>query len=183
MIWAGFGPIGNTEKKSLGWLWATFEDGFFMFSAAIFFLVNVVASALKNCIISIWEFFLKTFFAPENMKKLSANCVLLYWRHLPARLLYNDFDSIQLCIEIWSKIYWMTFIQLIVKDSHSNGNKLIFETFFLYKSYKICNWTINQVLTSKYLTYANNVVWTFFSFQKSSRMLPLGFLIYYYSLI
>ena len=28
VIWAGFGPIGNTEKKSLGQLWATFEDGF-----------------------------------------------------------------------------------------------------------------------------------------------------------
>ena len=34
VIWAGFGPIGNTEKKSLGRLWATFRDGFFMFSGA-----------------------------------------------------------------------------------------------------------------------------------------------------
>ena len=33
-MWAGFGPVGNTEKKSLGRLWATFEDGFFMFSGA-----------------------------------------------------------------------------------------------------------------------------------------------------
>ena len=29
VVWAGFGPIGNTEKKSLGRLWATFEDVFF----------------------------------------------------------------------------------------------------------------------------------------------------------
>ena len=31
-IWAGLGPIGSTEKKGLGQLWATFEGGFFMFS-------------------------------------------------------------------------------------------------------------------------------------------------------
>ena len=28
-IWAGFGPIGSTEKKGLGQLRATFEGGFF----------------------------------------------------------------------------------------------------------------------------------------------------------
>ena len=33
-IWAGFGPIGSTEKKGLGRLWATLEGGFFMFSGA-----------------------------------------------------------------------------------------------------------------------------------------------------
>ena len=32
-IWAGFGLVGNTEKK-LGRLGATFESGFFMFSGA-----------------------------------------------------------------------------------------------------------------------------------------------------
>ena len=32
-IWAGFGPVGNTEKKN-GLLWATFEVGFFLFSGA-----------------------------------------------------------------------------------------------------------------------------------------------------
>ena len=69
----------------------------------------------------------------------------------------------------------LTFIQLIVEGWHSNSNKLIFETFFLFKSYKICSWTINQVLSSKYLNNSNNVVRTFLSFQKSSRMLPLGF--------
>ena len=36
----------------------------------------------------------------------------------------------------------LTFIQLIVEGWHSNSNKLIFETFFLFKSYKICSWTI-----------------------------------------
>ena len=29
-IWAGFGPIGSTEKKGLGLLEATFEGGFFL---------------------------------------------------------------------------------------------------------------------------------------------------------
>ena len=32
VIWAGFGPIGNTEKKKLGPIMSTIEDGFFMFS-------------------------------------------------------------------------------------------------------------------------------------------------------
>ena len=29
-IWAGFGPVGNTEKNG-GWLWATFEGVFSCF--------------------------------------------------------------------------------------------------------------------------------------------------------
>ena len=33
-IWAGFGPIGSTEKKGLGLLRSTFEGGFFMLSGA-----------------------------------------------------------------------------------------------------------------------------------------------------
>ena len=33
-IWAGFGPVGNTEIKNLSQLQATFEGGFFMFSWA-----------------------------------------------------------------------------------------------------------------------------------------------------
>ena len=36
-IWAGFGLVGNTEKKKLGQLRATFEASFFMFSGAFFF--------------------------------------------------------------------------------------------------------------------------------------------------
>ena len=48
MIWAGFGPIGNTEKK-FGPIVSKFEDGFFMFlGAKKFFFENVVASALKQ---------------------------------------------------------------------------------------------------------------------------------------
>jgi hypothetical protein len=43
--WAGFGPIGNIEKKN----WADYEQLFFMFSWDFFFL-NIVASALKSCI-------------------------------------------------------------------------------------------------------------------------------------
>ena len=33
-IWAGLGPVGNTEKKIGGQLWATFESLFLMFSGA-----------------------------------------------------------------------------------------------------------------------------------------------------
>ena len=35
-----FGLVGNTEKINLGWLWATFEVVFFMFSGANFFFFN-----------------------------------------------------------------------------------------------------------------------------------------------
>ena len=53
-IWAGFGPIGSTEKKCLGRLWATFEGVFFMFSGAKKIIKNlfenIVASSLKSCI-------------------------------------------------------------------------------------------------------------------------------------
>ena len=33
-IRAGFGAVGNTENEIGGWLWSTFEGGFFMFSGA-----------------------------------------------------------------------------------------------------------------------------------------------------
>ena len=33
-IWAGFGPVGNTEKRIWGQLSANFEGGLFMFSGA-----------------------------------------------------------------------------------------------------------------------------------------------------
>ena len=80
------------------------------------FFENVVASALKRCIVTIWEiffyFFLKfsadtTIFTkkksksflnwktwkkpPSNTAKFTINCVLLYWRHLLAQFLYNEF--------------------------------------------------------------------------------------------
>ena len=38
-IWAGFGPVGNTEKKWEGRLWATFEGGLFMFLGAKYFFL------------------------------------------------------------------------------------------------------------------------------------------------
>ena len=71
-----------------------------MFSGAIFFfflkllLCNFSVRTLQHFQKKIIDFF----FAPKNMKKPSSNrtkftinYVLLYWRHLPARLLYNDF--------------------------------------------------------------------------------------------
>jgi hypothetical protein len=62
-IWAGFGPVGITEKK-LGQLWATFEAGYFMSSwAKKIKIKNIVASALKSCIK--WSYF----FFPEKIKK------------------------------------------------------------------------------------------------------------------
>ena len=38
-IWAGFGPVGSTDKK-LGRLWAIFEGGFTCFLERIFFFFN-----------------------------------------------------------------------------------------------------------------------------------------------
>ena len=40
-IWAGFGPIGSTEKKGLGRLSATFWGDFFMFLGVKIFLMLV----------------------------------------------------------------------------------------------------------------------------------------------
>ena len=66
------------------------EDGFFMFFGGqkINYQIDIMQLFSAN----------PTTFSPENMKKPSANrakfainCVLLYWRHLPGRLLYNDF--------------------------------------------------------------------------------------------
>ena len=51
-IWAGFGQIGNTEKK-FGRLWLTFESVFSCFlrqKKVLFFFLNIVASVLKSCI-------------------------------------------------------------------------------------------------------------------------------------
>ena len=52
-IWAGLGPIGSTEEKGLGRLWATFEGGFFVFSRAkkmLNFYKNIEVYALRSCI-------------------------------------------------------------------------------------------------------------------------------------
>jgi hypothetical protein len=72
VIWAGFGPIGNTEKK----VWADYEQ-------------LLRAEKLHNINL---RFFLIFFFAHQNMKKppsnrakFTINCVLLYWRYLPVR--------------------------------------------------------------------------------------------------
>ena len=58
-IWAGFGPVDNTEKQIWGRLWATFEGSFFMFLGAKkqfnLFFNNIVASALKSCINWSWK--------------------------------------------------------------------------------------------------------------------------------
>ena len=54
-VWAA-GPV---LKKKLGRLWTTFEGGFFMFSWAKHFFKNffenILASALKSCVISHYE--------------------------------------------------------------------------------------------------------------------------------
>ena len=54
-ILAGFGLVGSTEKKGLGWLRATFEGGLFMFSGGkkrkVNFFKDIIVSALKCCII------------------------------------------------------------------------------------------------------------------------------------
>ena len=46
-LWAGFGPVGNTEKKN----WADYKQGrvFSRFYRQIFFK-NIVASTIKSCI-------------------------------------------------------------------------------------------------------------------------------------
>ena len=53
-IWAGFGPIGSTEKKRV---WADYEQLLRVFfhvfrskTKCQFFYKNIVASALKSCI-------------------------------------------------------------------------------------------------------------------------------------
>ena len=54
-IWTGLAIM----KKNGGWLWATFESVFFMFSGAKkiikFFFLNIVVFALKSCIKWKWE--------------------------------------------------------------------------------------------------------------------------------
>ena len=65
VIWAGFGPIGNTEKKKLGPIMINFWQRFFhVFGCKknlSFFFENVIASALKRCILSFENFFLDFF--------------------------------------------------------------------------------------------------------------------------
>jgi hypothetical protein len=52
-IWAGFGSVGNTEKKFGADYEQLLRVIFFMFSgekSSIIFFLNIVASALKCCI-------------------------------------------------------------------------------------------------------------------------------------
>ena len=51
----------------------------------------------------------------SRMMTADINCVLLYWRHLPARLLYNDFGS--RCLRIFQ-------IHLVKEISRKNVLKL-----------------------------------------------------------
>ena len=47
-IWAGFGPVGNTEQT----IWADYEHllrSFFSCFGGQKFFLNIVASALKSC--------------------------------------------------------------------------------------------------------------------------------------
>ena len=109
VIWAGFGPIGNTEKKSLGRLWATFEDVFFMFSGEKknlkFFFENVVVSAQKSCIISIWEKKIIVFFLPlktwKNRPQIGLNSQSIVYCSIGDTSL-RDFYIMTLCLLIES---------------------------------------------------------------------------------
>ena len=104
-MWFGlvFDRLAVLKKK----VWANYKDSFFMFSGA-----KKEFLFWKCCIVSIWEKIFKEKYLspktrkkpPSNRAKFTINSVLLYWRHLPARLLYNDFDykhnfsfSFQLC--------------------------------------------------------------------------------------
>ena len=59
-IWACFGPDGNTEKNG-GLSSATFEGVSLCFYGHFFFLLNIVASALKSCMKRSWDNQKKTF--------------------------------------------------------------------------------------------------------------------------
>ena len=71
MIWAGFGPIGNNEKKVRTDYEQVLGDVLFTFYGANFFFENVIASSPKSCIILIWEFFFKFIWPPKTWKKRS----------------------------------------------------------------------------------------------------------------
>ena len=63
-VWADLGPVGNTEKKIWAIKYSIFEGGFcYVFMGK----KNVVASALKSCIISL----LLAVFLPQNRLPLT----------------------------------------------------------------------------------------------------------------
>ena len=55
VIWAGFWPIGNTEKTNFGQIMSNFWEHFFHVFGVYFFkiFVNPIASKLKSCIIDL----------------------------------------------------------------------------------------------------------------------------------
>ena len=78
-------------KKVLGRLWATFESSFCMLSGA-----KNGEFILKYCSIhtkKLHYIYIYIFFWILIGWIFTVTCVLLYWRHLPARLFYNDFCS------------------------------------------------------------------------------------------
>ena len=82
-----------------------------------FFFEYVVT---PSCIISILNFF-----CPRNHKKThlyiwlnSINCVLLYWRHLPAQLLSNELDCCLLDLEKVDEI-----VKKLLEEKNSLGKK------------------------------------------------------------
>ena len=115
-----------------------FFGGGFMFSGANFlkfFFENIVASALKSCVI---------FFAPETWKNHSNIVyILLYWRHLLARLLYNDFGFNRTLI------------------FHANFGWIFFK--LLKYAGAVCSTTqrfIMRKVTGKFRALLHNVAWT-----------------------
>ena len=87
VIWAGFGPVGNTEKNC-GWLWAIFEGGFFMFSWAKkclkTFFKNIVLSPLKSCIKSLLQNFFLIFLAQNRLNVHNQLCIAVLYTPLCA---------------------------------------------------------------------------------------------------
>ena len=49
-IWAGFGPVGITEKKRFGTIMSNFLGLFFFKFSWVKKIENIVVSALKSCI-------------------------------------------------------------------------------------------------------------------------------------
>ena len=87
-IWAGFGPVGSTEKK-LDWLWATFEGGFFRGKIKIKFFWKYCSvrtkkwhniSFIKRFFFWNFEFFFEILFWLKIVGcRHTINCGLLYY--------------------------------------------------------------------------------------------------------
>ena len=91
------GKVWNEWQYYLGWFWATFEDSFFHVFGFFWKCFSVCTEKMHNIKLRYYIFFI---FWPQKHNKTSSNraqftinFVLFYWRHLLARLLYNDFGS------------------------------------------------------------------------------------------